>query len=226
MLYHATRNGQTYGPYTLDDLRRYVASGNVLPTDLAKSDDMAEWLPVAQVLGTVTPPVAAGPYAGSPVYPQTSLAAYPDPPNLSWGLVALFTIFTFGLFMVVWNIVVAAWMRRVQPTSQALLYYIAGTILVLVNSGASVGFLLAMQHHHIYQRHPYSFFLGIAGWVVRLIARLTMKADLERHFNGPEPIGLRLSGSMTFFFGGLYHQYHLNRINEIKAAARYQTVLR
>ena len=28
MLYHVTRNGQNYGPYTIDELRRYVASGN------------------------------------------------------------------------------------------------------------------------------------------------------------------------------------------------------
>ncbi len=67
MLYHVTRNGQNYGPYTLEDLQRYVASGNVLPTDLAKSDEMAEWVPVSQVLGSsalaTNPPVVA-PYAG------------------------------------------------------------------------------------------------------------------------------------------------------------------
>jgi hypothetical protein len=27
---------------------------------------------------------------------------------------------------------------------------------------------------------------------------------------------------MTFFFGGLYFQYHLSRINQIKLAARYR----
>ena len=27
---------------------------------------------------------------------------------------------------------------------------------------------------------------------------------------------------MTFFFGGLYFQYHLNRINEMKRLARYR----
>jgi len=28
-----------YGPYTLEDLQRYVASGNILPTDRAKRED-------------------------------------------------------------------------------------------------------------------------------------------------------------------------------------------
>jgi hypothetical protein len=37
-----------------------------------------------------------------------------------------------------------------------------------------------------------------------------------------EPVGLSLSGVMTFFFGGLYFQYHLNRINEMKRLARYR----
>jgi hypothetical protein len=33
MLYHVMRNGQNYGPYTIEDLRRYMASGNVLPSE-------------------------------------------------------------------------------------------------------------------------------------------------------------------------------------------------
>ena len=52
MTYHVSRNGQMYGPYTLEDLQRYVATGNILPTDMAKSEDMPDWLPVAQILGT------------------------------------------------------------------------------------------------------------------------------------------------------------------------------
>ena len=60
MPYQISRNGQMYGPYTLEDLQRYLASGNVLPTDLAKSEEMTEWLPVSQILGTAgaadTPP--------------------------------------------------------------------------------------------------------------------------------------------------------------------------
>lgn len=223
MLYHVSRNGQMYGPYTLDDLRRYVASGNVLPTDMAQAEGTQERVPVTQLLGMAAPAYPASAYAAAPfaVAGPVDLSTHPDPPNLSWILVALFTVLSCGLFMIVWNIVVAAWMRRVQPSSQAFLYYIAGAVLLLINSGASVGFLLAFQHHHLYHRSPLTVLVAVAGWVVRLIARFNMKESLERHFNGPEPIGLRLSGAMTFFFGGLYHQYHLNRIVEIKTASRY-----
>ena len=58
MTYQVSRNGQIYGPYTLEDLQRYVSSGNVLPTDMAKGEDMPEWVPVAQILGA---PVATAP---------------------------------------------------------------------------------------------------------------------------------------------------------------------
>ncbi len=49
-----------------------------------------------------------------------------------------------------------------------------------------------------------------------------MRRCMEEHFNGPEPIGLSLSGVMTFFFGSLYFQYHFTRINEMKRMARYR----
>src|ERR1700727_1785892 len=52
MTYQVSRNGQMYGPYTLEDLQRYVASGNVLPTDLAKSETMPEWVHVAEFMGS------------------------------------------------------------------------------------------------------------------------------------------------------------------------------
>src|SRR5258708_16389672 len=96
MPYHVSRNGQMYGPYTLEDLQRYVASGNVLLTDLAKSEEMPEWLPVAQILGapsgTPSPDLPIPPSA--PAYPQAAGAPYPDPPNLTCGPQLLLGFFT------------------------------------------------------------------------------------------------------------------------------------
>ena len=39
-----------------------------------------------------------------------------------------------------------------------------------------------------------------------------VKASLEQHYNAEEPMGLLLSGIMTFFFGAVYFQYHFNDI--------------
>jgi hypothetical protein len=53
MNYFIRRGDQQYGPYTLGDLQRYVASGNILVTDLARSEGMADWVPVSQVIGNI-----------------------------------------------------------------------------------------------------------------------------------------------------------------------------
>ncbi len=235
MLYYVARNGQTYGPYTLDDLRKYVASGNVLPSDMAKSDEMAEWAPVAQVLGGATSSVPGAPPAAyaPPVPPAygppgvANLGAYPDPPDLHWGLVLLFAFFTCSIFMWAWNIILASWMKRVQPNSKAIFYYsVAAALFFLQVIFKPHGPIWIHSGMHTnwqdYGFHPVSGTLGIAAWVVKLIARFTMRAELEEHFNTVEPIGLSLSGVMTFFFGGLYFTYHLNRITEMKRLARYR----
>jgi len=58
--YQISRSGQTYGPYTLADLQRYVASGNVLLSDLAKSGEMAQSVPVSTVL-ELSPAISGDP---------------------------------------------------------------------------------------------------------------------------------------------------------------------
>src|ERR1700738_1963016 len=141
MTYQVSRNGQMYGPYTLEDLQRYVASGNILPTDMAKSEEMPDWLPVAQILGTAgsqAPAAIPTPaYAAPSTYPQPAGSAYPDPPNLNWGLELLLGFLTCGFFVVVWNLIIAAWANRIQPASKALTFYIAATVLIVLNLGSS-----------------------------------------------------------------------------------------
>lgn len=223
MLYHVSRNGQNYGPYTLEDLQRYVASGNVLPTDLAKSDEMPDWVPVAQVLGASMPAVSApvAVYGAPPAY-AASAAIYPDPPNLHWGLVLLISCFTCGIFGLVWIFVQAAWMRKVNPNSKALFYYIGALVLDVIAVGAQLAMVFASKNGSSTAPFTAAYFVCLLAYIVLwLVAIFTMRSDMEAHFNGPEPIGLQLSGVMTFFFSILYFQYHFTRINEIKRAARY-----
>jgi len=224
MTYQVSRNSQMYGPYALEDLKRYVASGNILPTDLAKSEEMPEWVPVSQILGTYSAPQAA--YAAPSLTPQPTGVAYPDPPNLNWGLELFLGFVTCALFVMVWNLVIASWANRVEPASKALMYYIIATVLIVLYYGSSWGVMISISHHNQPHQHFLGSLIGIATWVVRLIARFTLRDTLERHFNGPEPLGLRLSAVMTFFFGGIYFQYKLNEINQIKQTMRYQSGVR
>ena len=54
--------------------------------------------------------------------------------------------------------------------------------------------------------------LGLVSAVVWLVAIFGMRGSLVRYYNSVEPMGLKLSGAMTFFFNILYLQYHLSRI--------------
>ncbi len=232
MPYQIDRNGQMYGPYTMEDVQRYVASGHILPTDLAKDEAMADWIPVAQLLGNagaaqVPPATAYGagmqtPYAQAGLNPAG--AAYADPPNIHWVLVLVLGIFTCGIFTVIYDMVQAAWLKRVQPDSKALFYYIAATVFWLMN--LSVSLRQIMTIHVGYGAVPHTNYTGgifsLIYAVLLVVARFAMRNSLEEHYNGPEPIGLRLSGVMTFFFGSLYFQYHFNRINEMKRGLRYR----
>jgi GYF domain 2 len=228
MTYQVSRNGQMYGPYTLEDLQRYVASGNILLTDMAKSEDMPDWLPVAQILATAGAAAAipTPAYAEPSTYPQPSGVVYPDPPNLHWALELLIGFFTCTFFVVVWNLVIASWANRIQPASKALMWYIAATVLIVLNIGSSWGIIISLSHHVQPHHSVLGNLISLAAWVVRLIARFTLRDTLEQHFNGPEPLGLRLNGVMTFFFGGIYFQYKLNEINEMKQALRYRNLAR
>jgi hypothetical protein len=234
MHYHVSRGGQTYGPYTLADLQRYVASGHILLTDLAKSEEMTEWVSVGQILNPVESQAAA-PAAFVPVQPQVAggaagysdpVNAYPDPPNLHWGLVLLFDFLTFGLFQIVWNFVMAAWLKRVQRNSNTVLFYALGYATFILYGGMLFPVFLGAMHHAMFAPSLGLRGIGLASWILRLVARYSFKAGLEEHFNRLEPIGYHMNGFLLFFFGGLFIQSELNRINEIKQAIRYRDAAR
>jgi hypothetical protein len=223
MLYHVTRGGQNYGPYTLEDLQRYVASGNVLLTDLAKSDEMADWAPVSQVLGASAPATLAN-YGVAPSGYAPGAVPYPDPPNLHWALVLVIGFFTCGLFALVWIFVQAAWVRKVDPRSKAILLYAAALVLYVCGLAAQIAMKVSETRGGMGSGLVAAFSLLwlLVYAAIFITAIFSMRRSIEDHFNGPEPIGLSLSGVMTFFFNVYYFQYHFTKINEMKRLARYR----
>ena len=225
MPYQISREGQLYGPYTLEDLQRYVASGNILLTDLAKSEEMSDWVPVSQVLSPASspaaaynPPLAAQAYPSAlPYTPAPGVAPYPDPPNLHWALVLLFGFLSCGVFFVIWDLVQALWAKRVEPTTRAMLYFIIYAVFwLLYFFSYAVTVAPQMMRNQTTQISGITALCWLGLIVFVIIFRFSMKGTIERHFNGPEPIGLRLGPIMTFFFGCVYFQYHFSRINEMK----------
>jgi hypothetical protein len=203
MNYFISRDGQQYGPYTLADLQRYVASGEVLLTDLATSEGHSEPVSVAQIVGNIAAPAA---YSGGFGGTAAPVVFYPAAPNLHWGLVLLFGVLTCGVFSIVWDIVQAAWLKKVDPASKALYFYIGAAALL---GGIFFSSFFAGLTH---SRSPFTGLFQLGYYVVLIVSRFSFKNSMERHYNTAEPMGLLLSGVMTFFFGGIYFQYHINDI--------------
>ncbi len=206
MNYMLMRDGQQYGPYTLADLQRYVAAGNILVSDLVRSEGMENWVLLSQVIGNIPVPVAPQPQWSAP-----QISPYPPPPNLHWGIVLALNFITCGLFGWAWIIVQAVWVRKVQPESKALVYVII-SIALLFAAGA-----LNASH----QVAPTGGLIYIGGLVLWFVGVFSMKASIEEHFNSAEPIGLRLSAVMTFFFTMIYFQYHFTEIAQAKKAQQF-----
>jgi hypothetical protein len=59
-----SRGGQQYGPYTLDQIKEYLAAGNLVPTDLAWNGVTSAWVPVSSLL--------SGPFVAAPPPPPVA----------------------------------------------------------------------------------------------------------------------------------------------------------
>jgi GYF domain 2 len=227
MKYYVQRQLNEYGPYSLADLQRYVAQGNVLLTDLTRSEGMTDWVPVSQVIGNIPVPVPAAPmqapgggYSGGTVYGAASAPAlvpemFSNPPNFHWVGVLLLGLFTRWLFADIWLIVQAMWLRKVTNSTKdiflaagALASLFFGVAMIAVNDGADDNPALIV-----------GFLLAVGSIVLRIVAQFSMRSSIEDHYNTVEPMNLSLSGVMTFFFGTVYFQYHFNQINSWKRAS-------
>ena len=91
MEYFVRRGEQQFGPYTLAEMQEYAQTGRIVGSDFAKSEGLADWVPVSQILGNIPMQVAA-PAVAVPA----PIEAIPLPPNLHW--VVLLFVLIFGLF--------------------------------------------------------------------------------------------------------------------------------
>jgi hypothetical protein len=78
--YLISRGEQEYGPYSLEDLKKYVAEGLVQLSDYAWTDGMAEWVSVSSLLaglGVQLPLPTAGHATGAAVRANRAAGALP-----------------------------------------------------------------------------------------------------------------------------------------------------
>jgi hypothetical protein len=217
MNYYVARNGQTYGPYNEETIRKYLAEGSMLATDMARTETMSNWIPLGQLL---LAPVAPG-------APPPPVAGGNPPPNLHWGLLLVIAIF-FGVFLTIWGFIQANWVKSIDPASKAIRDLaigiglpIVGIVLCLMMFAAS-GIAGQLDNPSFAVVSSMASGIGVfillalGGLIFHLKAFFGMRDSIERHYNTVEPINLHLSAIMTFFFNVIYFQYHFTRINEWK----------
>jgi hypothetical protein len=210
MNYRIQRGDQEFGPYSLADLQRYLQSGHVLASDLAQSEGMSEWTPVSQILGDIPIPLAPQPgiYAGTDPYAEPAQQIVDLPPNMHWGWLLLLEIVTRSLFTWIWGFVLANWARRLSGKNTALVLFamypaamITGIVVMALGKTDSDGIFGIV-----------GVLVILAAAICRLIGAFKIREAMEEYYNSVENIGLSLGPVMTFFFGVLYIQYHVNRI--------------
>ena len=212
MEYFVQRGEQKFGPYTLAEMQEYAQAGRILHTDMAKSEGLADWVPVSQILGNIPAPVAA------PVAVAPPVETVPLPPNLHWAVLLVIVIIGQFLGMLsllfnwVWVLILANWARRLSGNNKAMVLvamYPAGFLAGIL----SFGFAAA-------QRSPGATAIGsvliFAGLIAYVVGIFKIREAMEEYYNSRENIALTLSGVMTFFFSTVYLQYHINRIHRWK----------
>lgn len=80
MVVYFERNGQQFGPYPLEDARKYVAENRFLPSDRAWMDGMAEWAELRTIAQLAAAPQRAAPASApqAPPYPGAAPVAGPS----------------------------------------------------------------------------------------------------------------------------------------------------
>ncbi len=212
MTYRVARSGQTFGPYTDAEIRQYLASGNIGMSDMVQAEGTGEWVPVLQLfpLTSVPPVMPTPPVVGPKVL-------YPDPPDFPWWGALLLGIVTGGLFFVVWDIVEASWLKRIESKSTAFLLYIGVAVFYLFKLPG----IWSTMNYNMFggpNVHVHNGGVGGISFILMIVARFIFRRELLEHFNVREGISLQLSGFWTLVLGGLYFQYHFNKINELKRA--------
>src|ERR1700743_172136 len=134
MEYRIARDGQTFGPYTEDELRQYLASGNIVASDLARSDTMTDWQPLRKVLPKQKKRKKLKIEKLNPAGLRKDL---PSPPDMPWLLALALEGFSGMTFFLAWNVVEAVWLYRIQKRGRAVFYY-SGSALLFLLSASSV----------------------------------------------------------------------------------------
>jgi hypothetical protein len=194
--YWISREGLQFGPYSLDEIRTYLAQGCLTLTDIARRGEQKLWSTLEVLLNGRHDP------------------ADPAPPSLHWGIVLLLSSITWGFFLGAWMFVQSAWVKKIDPRSKATRYYTISVILAALTACATtwpVGPAV---------RSPMIGLLSLGSGAFLLAGVFSIRKSLETYYAAKELIWVRLSSVMAFFFHVVYLQYHFTWIARSAEANR------
>lgn len=142
---------------------------------------------------------------------QSTGATFPAPPKLHWALVLLFGVLTVGIFLIVWMFIQASWARKINPASNATAQFVGYLLLFLLSEIFSADSSDGLK--------SVSILFLLSSYVFFYFATYSIRRTMLDHYSRVEPMQLKLSAAMTFFFSTFYLQYHMTRIADMKAAA-------
>ena len=180
-----------------------------------------------------TPPAQGAAYGAAPAAAYSAPgynAGYspqpgsgPMPPSLHWALVLLLGA-VVPFFAIVWIFIELGFVKKIDPSCPATKQFITAICAIV---GGLVIFFVFMAGGAAAERPAVAMiggFVLFAGYITAIVfgimAMFSMRRSIENYYNTVEPIGLRLSGVMTFFFNIYYFQYHFTRISTWKQTGR------
>jgi len=149
--------------------------------------------------------------------------AMPSPPRLHWGWVLAICIVTLGVFAAVWMLVQSNWSRKVRGRSRAFVMGIIYWITIPVGMLLVFMFALVGGFMHIDIQPGIEMLtmgMKLILYVLPVIWAFTLRSELEA-----DPIGMSLSGVMTFFFASIYFQYHLFDFEAVEGRGEWDGTL-
>jgi hypothetical protein len=176
---------------------------------------MPNWVPLSQIVSVPAPSIGIQQPSFGPGFgiPQTSglSPTGPTPPSLHWAVVMVLGLFTLGLFTIIWILVQAAFVAKLERRSGPVILAILAIISWGFQIYFSFGSMVAIARGEV----PASgslLLIELMTGVLLLIWAFYVRGILLQYYNSVEPISLRLSGVMTFFFTIFYFQHHFSRI--------------
>jgi hypothetical protein len=139
--------------------------------------------------------------------------AFPMPPRVHWAVLlvliaaaesvvcwlfpAPYRNFAIYAVAAAWPTYLCVWIRRLNPRASSLYWAIASIV-------TGCGFLFS--------------------WLLWIVAIFELREELLEHYNGREPIGLKLNWLWTLLGSFIYFQATLNRIAREKEASAEEAV--